>query len=311
MSDRLKATPKDVFLWLGAMISLYASAISFLGLLFAYVNYLFPDVTQGYYYDEYYDPYSGAVRTAMAFLIVSVPAYLVLTRILNADLRKHPAKEDLWVRKWLIVATIFVASITIAIDLVTLVQSFLGGELQTRFLLKVVAVLVVAGGGLWYYLEDLRGLWRRNASAARITGIVTAGIILVTVVSGFLVIGSPMTQRLYRLDAQKVSDLQTIQGELLYTYYQAKRELPPTLDALNDTTIGFQVPVDQQSGEPYGYRVTGDLTFQLCATFNKASRAREGGPRFAEGGVTNESWHHDAGEYCFDRTVDPAFFPVK
>ena len=70
MSDRLKATPKDVFLWLGAMISLYASAISFLGLLFAYVNYLFPDVTQGYYYDEYYDPYSGAVRTAMAFLIV-------------------------------------------------------------------------------------------------------------------------------------------------------------------------------------------------------------------------------------------------
>ncbi|MFM8944547.1 MAG: DUF5671 domain-containing protein [Actinomycetota bacterium] len=311
MTTHPKVGPKDVFLWLGAMISLYASAISFLGLLFAYVNYLFPDVTQGYYYDEYYDPYSGAVRTAMAFLIVSVPTFLVLTRMLNADLRTHPEKEEIWVRKWAIVATIFVASVTIAIDLVTLVQSFLGGELQTRFLLKVLAVLVVAGGGLWYYLEDLRGLWRRNATAARATGIGAAALIVVTVLGGFLVIGSPMTQRLYRLDAQKVSDLQVIQSQLLYAYYQAKRELPPTLDALDDPTMGFQVPVDQETGEPYGYRVTGDLSFQLCATFNEASRERQGAPRFAEGGVTNDTWRHDAGEYCFDRTVDPAFFPVK
>ena len=69
--------------------------------------------------------------------------------------------------------------------------------------------------------------------------------------------------------------------------------------------------MDQQTGEAYGYRVTGDLTFQLCATFNKASRTRGDGPRFAPAGVTNDSWRHDAGEFCFDRTVDPAFFPVK
>jgi len=64
--DKPKATPKDFFLWAGAMIALYAGIFSFITLLFEYINQVFPDKVLGYY-----DPYAGGVAYAMASLIVA------------------------------------------------------------------------------------------------------------------------------------------------------------------------------------------------------------------------------------------------
>ena len=86
--DKPKTTAKDFFLWLGAMVSLYVSAVSLITLVFQYVNYTFPDELQ-----YYTDPYSGAIRFAISSLIVLFPLFLYLMRKINRDMKEDPTKE--------------------------------------------------------------------------------------------------------------------------------------------------------------------------------------------------------------------------
>jgi len=69
---------------------------------------------------------------------------------------RDPVKRASPVRKWLTYLTLFIAATVLIGDLITLVYNALGGELTTRFLLKVLTVAVIAGGTFGYYLWDLR-----------------------------------------------------------------------------------------------------------------------------------------------------------
>jgi type III secretory pathway component EscS len=310
-NHKIHTTPKDFFLYVGAMVALYVSAFSLLSLLFAYINVLLPDNLEFYRVDFS----SGAIRFSIASLIIIFPVYLVLTKILNKDVRKNPEKKSLWIRKWLIYFTLFVSGITIIVELIRLIDQFLGGDLSTQFVLKIVAVLVVTGGVFGYYIYDIKGKWEREASKAKMVGWITAFIILIAVVSGFFIIGSPTSQRLARFDQQKVNDLQNIQWQVV-NFWQNKKRLPENLSELEDPISSFMVPVDQQTQEEYGYKTTSVLTFELCAEFNKESTEQSnaslrvakpfGGP-----GIVDSNWAHEEGEICFERTIDPDLYKLR
>jgi hypothetical protein len=91
----------------------------------------------------------------MASLIVGFPVYLIAMRILLRDLARKPDKADSGVRKWLTYIALLISAGTVIGDLVTFVNYFLRGELTTPFLLKVLTILVIAGGVFWYYLSPL------------------------------------------------------------------------------------------------------------------------------------------------------------
>lgn len=306
--DRPKVTPKDFFLWAGAMVALYGSVISFIALLFEYINNQFPDPL-----DYYVDPYSGGIRFAMASLIVLVPVTILLMRFIRKDIAREPSKNELWVRRWALVLTVFVAGAAVVGDLITLINFFLGGDLTTRFVLKVIVLLVVAGAVFFHFLADLRGYWSSNPDRAKMVGFAAGIVVLIAIVSGFFILGSPAEVRLVRLDAQKVSDLQSIQWQVV-NYWQQKEKLPASLDELKDPLSGSIIPVDPQSGESYTYEVTGARSFKLCATFNKEGVGDPYIPRPVTmekpaGGIGEDSWQHGAGEVCFDRTIDPERYP--
>lgn len=307
--DRPKVTPKDFFLWAGAMVALYGSVISFIALLFEYINNQFPDPL-----DYYVDPYSGGIRFAMASLIVLVPVTILLMRFIRKDIVREPSKNELWVRRWALVLTVFVAGAAVVGDLITLINYFLGGDLTTRFVLKVIVLLVVAGAVFFHFLADLRGYWSANPERAKMLGFGAGIVVLVAIVSGFFILGSPAEVRLVRLDAQKVSDLQSMQWQIV-NYWQQKEKLPASLNELKDPLSGSIIPVDPQSGESYVYEVTGARSFKLCATFNKEG---VGDPYMAPrpvmmekpvDGLGEDSWQHGAGEVCFDRSIDPERYP--
>ncbi|RJQ35089.1 hypothetical protein C4556_01065 [Candidatus Parcubacteria bacterium] len=304
--DKPKVTPKDFFLWAGAMIALYGSVISFLTLLFQYINYAYPDPL-AYYYVE---PYSGGMRFAMATLIVLVPVTILLMRFIRNDIARDAMKSELWVRRWALVLTVFFAGFTVVGDLIALVNGFLGGDLTTRFTLKVLVVLFVAGGVFLHFLADLRGYWTANPSRAKTVGLGTGALVLVAIISGFFIMGTPGEVRLLRFDDQKVSDLQNIQWQIV-NYWQQKEALPATIEELKDPLGGFIPPVDSQTGEPYEYRKTGTMSFELCATFNAESNktGSQVSRPYPEYGVEAENWQHPAGEHCFERTIDPDRYP--
>lgn len=310
--QKIKLSPKDFFLYIGAMVTLYASAVAFINLWFEYSNNLFPDALQ-----PYQDPYSTLIRIALAALLVIFPLYLFLTRINNQDIRRNPDKRSLPLRKWLIYLTLFIAGITIVVDLITLINYFLGGDITARFVSKVAVVLVVIGGIFAYYFYDLRGAWERNARQSVMFGWIAGALVLGSIVAGFFIIGSPTSQRDLRFDQQKVYDLQNTQWQIV-SYWQQKERLPGVLADLQDPISGFIVPRDPETGEEYVYSVTGVLSFKLCGTFNRPTPENMRGQILtkpmpaSEPGVApyvEDSWQHEAGDQCFDRTIDPDRYP--
>lgn len=299
-----KVTPKDFFLWAGAMIALYGSIIAFLTLVFQYINYAYPDPLSY----NVVEPFSGPMRFAMASLIVLVPTTIVLMRFIRNDIARDAMKAELWVRRWALVLTVFIAGATVIGDLIALVNGFLGGDLTMRFILKVLVVLGVAGGIFLHFLADLRGYWNANPGKAKQVGIAAGILVVITIVAGFFIMGTPGQVRLLRFDEQKVSDLQSIQWELV-NFWQQKQVLPAGLEELNDPLRGYVVPKDPQTGEGYRYERTSNSSFRLCATFNAESRlSTEEMPVRAYGSIEG-SWQHGAGEVCFDRTIDPERYP--
>ncbi|MFH1866681.1 MAG: DUF5671 domain-containing protein [Patescibacteria group bacterium] len=151
---KLKTSPKDFFLHLLAILSLYFSAISFLVLLFQYINILIPDILESDYYTK--QAAVRGIRWSLSSLVIVFPVYLLTNWYLNRSYLKEPVKRSLRIRRWLIYFTLFAAAVIIIGDLVSLIYNFMGGELTTRFLLKVLAVFFVAGATFTYYFWDLK-----------------------------------------------------------------------------------------------------------------------------------------------------------
>src|SRR3989344_5727615 len=311
--DKPKVTPKDFFLWVGAMIALYASAVAFVALVFDYINYAFPDSLQ-YYYG---DPYSRSISYEMASLIVLFPVFYILMRVIRRAIERDPSRSEVWVRKWALFLVLFVAGATVVGDLITLIMYFLNGDVTVRFLLKVLVIFLVAGGGFLHFFADMRGYWKQEPKKARLAGFATAALVAFTIVSGFFIVGTPWEARLYRYDEQKVQNLNDIQYQIL-NYWQSKGKLPAALTDLQDSISGYFVPTDPQSGAQDVYQPTGALSFKLCATFNAETQAYSSGSTRVvtiapmaigeTGKPIQDSWQHGGGEVCFERTIDPQIY---
>ena len=144
-----KSGPKDVFLHLLAIITLYGSAGAFIALIFQYINVLLPDPLE---YSVYAVSGSySAIRFAISSLVVIFPIYILSSWYLNKNYEENPEKRGLRIRKWLLYFTLFAAALIIMGDLVALINRLLEGELTLRFLLKVLTMAFVAGSGFGYY----------------------------------------------------------------------------------------------------------------------------------------------------------------
>lgn len=316
-----KTTAKDFFIYLGSFAGLYVSAISLIVLLVAIINRSLPDaLNSSYYYYPIEGFYTAPIRFAIACLIIVFPIYLGVAAYIDRYLRAHPDRKEVAVRKWLTYLTVFVTAVAVAVDLVVLVNTFLGGEITARFILKVLAVLVVSGGVFGYYWYDLRKTFTSD-SPKRTKAIVIAACVVVfgSLVWGFVSVGSPMSARDARFDQRRVDDLTSIQWQIV-NYWQQKARLPQAAADLNDPISSFMVPVDPETGKAYTYQKTANLSFKLCADFSTkvtapttrgyATDGMMSEPSIA-GGVIAGSWAHDAGTVCFDRTIDPELYPLR
>ena len=144
---------REAFLYLIMFLTLYISAISTGSLLFSFINRFIPDPVLSQYA---VDASGSAIRSATAALIITFPIFLFVANLLQKAIQRDPAKRGSKVRKWLTYLTLFIAAVSIIVDLIVLVGSLLSGELGTRFLLKVAIVLLIAGTAFGYYLWDLR-----------------------------------------------------------------------------------------------------------------------------------------------------------
>jgi len=309
--SQAKVSPKHVFLHLFAIIMLYFSAANFITLIFQYINILLPDQLSkiGYVQPAYY---SDLIRFSISSIIIVFPALVLVSWFLNRNYKKEPAVREIKSRKWLIYFTIFLTGLVIVGDLVSIIWTFLGGEISSRFILKSIAVLFTSGLIFGYYLWDVRREFSTAAPKLKYFIWSVCVLVLATVVAGFFLIGSPMAERTRRFDQQRVSDLQNIQNEIVNNYWIEKRVLPPNLSALEDPISGYKVPIDPQTSSQYEYIINGKDAFELCAVFGLTDNSQNSAtaPVAVPAGSYSQNWGHEAGRVCFSRTIDPQLYPA-
>jgi len=322
-------TPKFFFLSLGVLVTMITSVVSFLNLIFETLNKQFPDALNAVYQYGYVSWDYDSIRASLATLIIVFPVFFVLAYFWKKESHKNLGSMDTIIKKWLIYIVLFLTAIVIIVDLVTLVRYFVAGEISTRFIIKILVVLGVAKITGFYYLNELNIFTGWKGKLAKMGVFLAPVCIIASIVWSFGIIGSPSEQRAWRMDERRIQDLQSLQWQVI-SYWQQKESLPTDIKKLSNSMSGFSLPVDPEftKGLMYEYEIIKDTTFSLCATFSAnmpqgwQEYANEGGitPMFSENrdmavssypimGGTNESWDHDSGRTCFERTIDPEVYP--
>jgi hypothetical protein len=125
--------------------------------------------------------------------------------------------------------------------------------------------------------------------------------VVTSVIGALLLVGPPSEQRRRRLDARRVQDLQRF-AAAVDSYWAHQRSLPVSAEAVEKQFLADPVQ-DPESGMPYGYRVTGEKSFEVCATF--ATRSTEEFLLPPEPKSRFGTWTHDRGTWCFALEAQP------
>ena len=295
--ENSRTSAKDFFLHLGMMVSLYAVVIAFINLLFRVIDRAFPTmITNGYYWSQ-----GSEISMPVATLIIVFPIFLVLSRFVHKSYVESPDKKNLGVRKWLTYITLFIAGIILAGDLVTVLYKFLDGQdITAAFMLKALTVLLVSGAVFGYYLQDIRE--RVSDKQRKVWAGAVSLIILISIILGFAVIGSPKTQRQLRIDQETIYSLDNTNWQVI-NYWQMNGMIPEAMPSLP---------------EQIEYKKTGNMTYDLCATFIHSNQYRGGngmglgrGASFAPKMPGVVDWSHNAGYHCFEMEIDPVAYPTQ
>jgi hypothetical protein len=300
-----RALLKLVFFYILAFATLYVSIVSYLNLLFDYINWKFPDPAQLSYSMT---STLNAIRLATSILVVVWALHIFTQWLIAKDLKNYSSQPEKSGHKLLTYLTLLLATITIAVDLIILIYNFYSGGFTTPFLLKICSIFVVAAVVFGYYRWDLKEKFGSKTKIRKITGWVTSGVLVASIVLGFFIVGSPAKQRDIRFDEKRITDLQEIQGQVVM-YWQKKDELPKTLEDLGKNISGYQAPSDPQTQAAYKYTLKTNLSFELCATFTTdgTSLGIYGNKSVPVTSYDSSStnWDHKTGETCFTRTIDP------
>ena len=123
-----------------------------------------------------------------------------------------------------------------------------------------------------------------------------ATLVVVSIIAGVILVGSPAEGRLQRLDSTRIEDLRGIMSAM-DSYWDRNERLTTSLDELAEDPRTRVNTVDPGSAQSYEYRVLGEETYELCATFD-----RESPP--PTGRASADFWRHGVGRQCFELNVD-------
>lgn len=290
-------TPRNIVLQVGSLIALYLSVSFLVTLVFGLINLAFPIESDNYWEIE---SAGNNVRLGIAMVIVFFPTYLVLTRLVN-KYRRSESEIYQTITRWLVYISLLIGGLVMLGTMVTVIYTFLNGDITARFFLKAGAVLVVTGFAFYYYLLDLRGYWVRNESKSILYGVIAGVVVLMVVVFGFKNIETPIEVREMKLDEQQLNDLRNIQWQI-ESYLATSSTTPVTLaEVYVDTEM---IPVAPKGREDYSYSAT-ETGFELCAIFSQNLKT-DSPMMYTDPGLRikqSENWNYKAGRYCFKRVV--------
>lgn len=297
-----RSSAVEVVIGLFAFILLGVVATAFGVLYFNVINMLFPDSARDYSFWQI-DNARNAIHYSMAALIVGFPLYVLAIRTWFRRFREEEGKVESNLTKWITYLVLLVASVVVLGDAITVLYTFLQGEISVRFFLKALTILIIAGVTFWfYYLERKKIQYRKDIPRRTFIqigwGVFILGVL--GIVLGFITAGTPGTERARTFDTQRASDLSSL-SRCVTQYAKTYRRLPERLNDLKvQSNLSYCATLyDPETGSEYEYSVVAPLvatgsgtlsgSFELCGTFTLSTTNLQDVSKWGK---------HPAGEHC-------------
>ena len=123
-----------------------------------------------------------------------------------------------------------------------------------------------------------------------------AAVVMASIVTGVILVGSPSEGRLQRFDSTRIDDLKGIMVAM-DSFWGRNERLAVSLEELMADPRVEVATQDPGSEEPYDYTPMDEESYELCATFDLESPVPTR-PSSAD------FWRHGAGRQCFELDVD-------
>jgi hypothetical protein len=147
---------RDAFLYLLNFITLSFWTIALGNLCYVLIAHAFPDRVSFNSPDVYGYSLMYQISWQLAAIIVAVPAFLAISRVIENELARRPDLIESPIRLWLTYIALVIAATIVLIDGIWFLQALLQGELSIRFFLDSVVLLVLGGGVFAYYFAGLK-----------------------------------------------------------------------------------------------------------------------------------------------------------
>jgi hypothetical protein len=308
-----KASVGDVVLNFFSFILLGIVATALGTLYYGVINEAFPDPLESYYSSA---STKSSIHYAIAALLIGFPLYYAAMRMWFRKFRDNESRSESKLSKWVTYLVLLAASVTVVGDLIAVVFTLLEGEITMRFFLKALTILTIAGVIFgFYFLERKMVQYRKDVSRSVFQrfGFVVVAIVILGIVLGFFVGGSPETARKRTLDAKRASDLSSL-SSCIESYATDLGALPVSLADLkraSNYAYCSQYMRDPETLDEYEYRVVTVSNvqgaarvgeFELCADFALAAMGIDGTDVMYRG--SNALWdEHMAGRSCDTATA--------
>src|SRR3989344_4269465 len=254
-----KSSTVDIVINFFSFILLGIVATALGTLFFQVINKYFPDALDAMsWYTE--ASITSTIHYSIAALVIGFPLYYFALRIWFRKFREDEGRTESRLSKWLTYLVLLIAAGTVVGDLIAVVFTLLQGEITTRFFLKALTILVIAGTIFgFYYLERRKIQYHLDIPRAtfQFFGRGVTVLVVLAIVLGFFASGSPTTERNRTFDRTRAQNLSSL-STCIQNYSRSLGQLPTSLDILKRSTQFSYCAGSMQDPETkvaYSYRI--------------------------------------------------------
>jgi hypothetical protein len=293
---------KYAFFYLLSLVALIFMSISVGIIVFQIINREIVDIINQYSgsYDD------GLMKFAISAIIVSTPIYYLTSRQIYKNLFSGSLDKDAGVRKWLTYFILLISIVVMIGFLIATINSFLDGDLTTKFILKTLTALAISGTIFSFYLYDIRRetVEAKKDNVIKIYALASLLVVIVVFIFSWFSVDSPQETRKIKIDGEITNDLNQIHWAIR-DYYTLNNSLPENIQMLASDAEKRMITMDNinnpSTGKAYEYTIITADEYKICTDFLSSNLENKGNDSYAYYG--SELILHDAGYECFSRKV--------
>jgi hypothetical protein len=290
--------PKYAFYYLLSLVALIFSALSVGMIVFQFINKNMPDIFGKFGVD--FSP--DVLKFAISAIIIAAPIFFWMSKLIYKNLAKGNLDKDAGVRRWLTYFILFVSAVVIISFLIATINSFLNGDWTTKFLLKMLTVVLIAAIVFSFYLYDIRRIVviKKTDRVLKIYFWGALAIMIAAFVCALFIVESPATARGRLVDERIVNNFYSLQSSVT-NYYSYHKKLPATLNDLRVDNPTSEMYLDPATNQEFAYILVSDTSYQLCATFRSDNKSQK--DIYTQ--YVEERMRHGSGYQCLDFKIYP------